>query len=82
MTIWVVRSNYSQNGYFGVYSSALRARKAILYYFEHADDIIAFEEIDGYCYAFTTNKGEQFTIEILSDMVDWEFVEGMIKEDE
>lgn len=81
MTIWVVRSNYSQNGYFGVYSSALRARKAILHYLEHADDITAFEEVDGYCYTFTTNKGEQFAIEILSDMIDWEFVEGIIKED-
>lgn len=81
MTIWVVRSNYSQNGYFGVYSSALRARKAILYYFEHADDITAFEETDAYCYTFTTNKGEQFAIEILTDMVDWEFVEGFIEDE-
>lgn len=80
MTIWVVRSNYSQNGYFGIYSSALRARKAILYYFEHANDIIAFEDIGNYCYTFTTDKGEQFAMEILSDMVDWEFIEGFIED--
>lgn len=81
MTVWVVRSNYSQNGYFGVYSSALRARKAILHYLKHADDITAFEETDGYCYTFTTNKGEQFAIEILSDTIDWEFVEGFIEDE-
>lgn len=79
MTIWVVHSNYSQNGYFGVYFSVLRARKAILHYLKHADDIIAFEDIGGYCYTFTTDKGEQFAMEILSDTVDWEFVEGYIE---
>ena len=81
MTVWVVRSNYSQNGYFGIYSSALRARKAILSYLERADDITAVEDIGDYCYTFTTNKNEQFAIEILSDMIDWEFVEGIIKDE-
>ena len=80
MTIWVVRSNYSQNGYFGVYSSALRARKAIRHYLKHANDITTFEETDGYCYTFTTDKDEQFAMEILSDTVDWEFVEGFIED--
>ena len=81
MTVWVVRSNYSMNGYFGIYSSARRARKAILSYLERASDIIAFEETDAYCYTFTTNKGEQFAIEILTDMIDWEFVEGYIEDE-
>ena len=81
MTIWVVRSNYSMNGYFGIYSSVRRARKAILSYLERASDITAFEDIGNYCYTFTTDKGEQFALEIISDMIDWEFVEGYIEDE-
>ena len=49
-------------------------------YCKYRDQNTPFEETDAYCYTFTTNKGEQFAIEILTDMIDWEFVEGIIED--
>ena len=82
MEIYTVISNYFNSGLFGSYTSILRARKAIEYYFEEASDIVSFEDIGGYVYQFTTDKGETFSAAILSDMLDWEFDRGEIKEDD
>ena len=82
MTIYTIISNYFDDGLFGSYTSILRARKAIEYYFKEASDIVSFEDIGDYVYQFTTDKGETFSAAILSDMLDWEFVRGEIKEDE
>ena len=81
MTIYTVLSNYFDDGLFGSYTSILRARKAIEYYFTEANDIVSFEDVGDYVYQFTTDKGETFSAAILSDMLDWEFVRGEIRED-
>ena len=82
MTIYTVLSNYYiGRGLFGSYTSILRARKAIEYYFKDSSDIVSFEDIGNYTYQFTTNKGETFSAEIISDVLDWEFEKGKIKED-
>lgn len=82
MTIYTIISNYFDDGLFGSYTSILRARKAIEYYFTEANDIVFFEDIGDYVYQFTTDKGETFSAIILRDMLDWDFEKGEIKEDE
>ena len=81
MTIYTIISNYFDDGLFGSYTSILRARKAIEYYFKEAGDIVSFEEIGNYTYQFTTDKDETFSAVILGDTLDWEFKRGEIKED-
>lgn len=83
MTIYTVLSNYySSRGLFGSYTSILRARKAIEYYLKESSDIISFADIGNYTYQFTTRAGETFSAEIVSDTLDWEFENDVIKEDE
>ena len=81
MTIYTVISNYYGKGVFGSYTSVLRARKALELYLAESEDIVSIEDNDGYTYQFTTCAGETFSAEIVSDVLDWEFVEGVIKED-
>ena len=80
MKIYTVLSNYYGRGLFGSYTSILRARKAIEYYLKDSSDIVSFEDIGNYTYQFTTNKGETFSAEIVTDVLDWEFEKGEIKE--
>jgi hypothetical protein len=82
MTIYTVISNYYGKGVFGSYTSILRARKAWELYLMESEDIVSIESNDNYTYQFTTRAGETFSAEIVSDTLDWEFVEGIIKEDE
>jgi len=81
MTIYVAVSNYFDDGLFGSYTSILRARKAIEYYLKEATDVVSFEDIGNYTYQFTTNKDETFSVAILRETLDWEFLNGEIKED-
>lgn len=81
MTIYTVLSNYFDDGLFGSYTSIMRARKAIEYYLKEAGDIVSFEDIGNYTYQFITDKDETFSATILSDVLDWEFEKGEIKED-
>lgn len=81
MNIFVVISNYFTNGYFGVYSSIKRARIAFEDFLASEEDIVAFEDLGDYCYQFTTVCGETFDVEICSNVIDEEFVEGICKED-
>jgi len=81
MTIYTVVSNYYGKGVFGSYTSILRARKAWELYLAESEDIVSIESNDDYTYQFTTRADETFFAEIVSDTLDWEFVEGIIKED-
>ena len=81
MMIYTVISNYFNDGLFGSYTSILRARKAIEYYLKESSDIVSFEDIGNYTYQFTTYKDETFSVIILSNILDWEFEKGAIKQD-
>lgn len=82
MTIFTVISNYYGKSLFGSYTSIRRARKALEFYLSESDDIIAVVDNNDYTYQITTRAGERFSAEIISDSLDWEFEEGIIKEDE
>ena len=81
MTIYVVTTNYFNSGVFGTYSSIKRARIAFEDFLANDEDIVAFEDVGGYSYQFTTKIGETFGAEINFDVLDVEFVEGVCKED-
>lgn len=81
MTLYTVVTTCG-DGLFGSYSSLLRARKAIEHYMMEASDIISFGDTGNYTYQCTTDKGETFSISILTDTLDWEYETGEIKEDE
>ena len=82
MTIYTVISNYYGKGLFGSYTSVLRARKALEFYLSESDDIVSITDNNDYTYQFTTRAGETFSAEIISDELDWEFENDVIKEDE
>jgi hypothetical protein len=81
MTIYVVFSTYFNSGVFGTYSSIKRARIAFEDFLANDENIVAFEDLGGYSYQFTTKIGETFGAEIDFDILDAEFVEGVCKED-
>ena len=81
MTIYVVFTKYFNSGVFGTYSSIKRARIAFEHFLAEDEDIVAFEDLDGYSYQFTTKTGKTFSAEIDFDILDAEFVEGICKED-
>ena len=81
MTIYTVITTRG-DGLFGSYSSLLRARKAIEFFLSEAIDVISFEDIGNYSYQYVTDKGETFSLSIVTDTLDWEFETGEIKEDE
>ena len=82
MTIYVITTPYLNNNFFGTYSSIKRARIALEDFLASDENIVSVEDVDNYCYTFTTKAGEQFGAEILWDLVDAEFEEGIVKEDE
>ena len=82
MTIYTVISNYYGKGLFGSYTSVLRARKALEFYLTESDDIVSITGNNDYTYQFTTRAGETFSAEIISDELDWEFENDVIKEDD
>lgn len=81
MVLYTVITNYG-DGFFGSYSSISRARKAIEYFLGEAADIVSFEDTGDYSYQYTNDKGETYSLSILTDTLDWEFETGEIKEDE
>ena len=82
MNIYVVISNFFDTGLFGAYTTIKRARMAIEHYFREEPNIVSFEDIDDYTYMISTRNGETSAVEIVSDFLDYEFVNGEIKEDE
>ena len=81
MVIYAVFSNYFNNNTFGFYSNVKYARIAFEDFLASDEDIVSFENVDGYFYRFTTKSGEIFGAEICYDILDEEFVEGICKED-
>ena len=81
MNIYVVTTPYMNSNFFGTYSTVKRARLALEKFFADDDNIVSFEDVGDYYYQFTTKKGEQFGAEIMWDVLDDEFKEGLIKED-
>lgn len=81
MNIYVVTTPYLNNNFFGTYSTIKRARIAFEDFVANDENIISFEDVGNYRYIFTTKAGEQFGAEILWDVIDAEFEEGLIKED-
>lgn len=81
MNIFTIVTTFG-DGLFGSYSSLLRARKAVEYFLKEAVDIVSFEDTGDYSYQYTNNKGETYSLSILTDTLDWEFEIGEIKEDE
>lgn len=81
MTIYIITTNYFYSGVFGSYSSIKRARIAFKNFLTSYKDIVSFEDIDGYAYQFTTERGETFGAEIISDLLDSEFEEGLCEGD-
>lgn len=80
MTIYVVITPYLNNNFFGTYSTIKRARIALEDFLANDENIISFEDVGNYCYTFTTKAGEQFGAEILWDLVDTEFIEGIVND--
>ena len=82
MNIFVITTNYFDDGLFGTYSTISRARKVIETFFKEEPDIVSYEDIGDYTYKFTTTNGKEYTAEILYDCLDAEYEAGMVKEDE
>ena len=82
MGVYIVTSDYFNNGIFGTYSSIKRARIAFEDFITNDENITAFEDLGDYSYQFTTENDETFGAEINFDILDAEFIEGLCKEDE
>lgn len=82
MNIFVITTNYFDDGLFGTYSTISRARKVIETFFKEEPDIVSYEDIGDYTYKFTATNGKEYTAEILYDCLDAEYEAGMVKEDE
>lgn len=81
MAIYVISSNYFNSGVFGIYSSIKRARIALEHFIAEDENIVSVEDLGDYSYQFTTKIGKTFNVEINFDVLDYEFVEGICKED-
>ena len=81
MSVFVVITNYMNSGFFGTYSTVRRARLAFEQFLAEDENVTSFEDVDDYCYHFTTVSGEEFGAEILWDIVDAEFEEGIVKDE-
>ena len=82
MDLYIVICSYYYTGVFGVYSTIKRARIAFEDAIANDENIVAFKDIDGYAYEFTTKSGKTFRAEICYETLDMEFEDGICKEDE
>lgn len=81
MVIYIVFTTYFNSGVFGTYSSIKRARIAFEHFLANDENIVAFEDLGDYSYQFTTKNDETFGAKIYFEVLDFEFVEGVCKED-
>ena len=82
MDLYVIVCSYYYCGFFGTYSTIKRARAAFEDAIANDENIVAFEDIEGYAYSFTTKNGKTYKAKICFDTLDAEFEDGTIKEDE
>ena len=80
MSIYIVFTNYFNNGVFGTYSSIKRARIAFEDFLKNDENVVSIEDLGDYSYQFTTMTGKTFSAEIGFDILDAEFEEGICKE--
>lgn len=80
MGVFVVVTRYMHWGFFGTYSTVKRARLAFEQFLADDENVVSFEDVDNYCYHFTTRNGEEFGAEILWDAIDAEFEEGIVSD--
>lgn len=78
MNLYIVRTEYLNQGFYGVYSTLRRAQIAMEHFLEEDENIVATTKTDAYSWQFTTAIGEQFGVEIVYDVLDWEFQEEII----
>ena len=82
MNVYVITTPYLNNNFFGTYSTIKRTRIALENFLASDENVVGFEDLGDYCYQVTTKDGAVFGAEILWDVVDAEFIEGIVKEDE
>ena len=80
MNLYIVRTNYLNCGIYGVYSTLRRAQLALEDFLKEDDNIVTMEKTDPYTWLFTTKIGEQFSVEIIHDILDYEFKARIIEE--
>lgn len=68
--ICVVLSNYFSNNYFGVYSSPLRAREAILNFASNDENIRFCFHDAAYGYVAITNDNKTYRFDIYMETID------------
>lgn len=73
MGVYIVTTNYFMTGFFGVYTTLIRARLAFEQFIAEDENIVAFEDAGDYSYTFTTRCGAQFGAEIYWHKIDEEF---------
>ena len=81
MNVFVIVTPYLKTGFFGTYSTMKRARIVLEDFLSSDENITNFEDCGDYRYHFMTKSGEQFYAEILWDVIDAEFIEGVIKDE-
>ena len=82
MDIFVIVTNYLDNGFFGTYSTVKRARVVLEKYFNSNDNIASFEDIGDYTYRIISKNGAEYYAEICYDRLDAEYESGMIEEND
>lgn len=80
MIVYIVRTDYMTSGIYGIYSSMRRAQLAMEHFLNEDENIVSIESNDAYAYIFHTKNGEQFGVEIMYDIVDYEFDMKKIEE--
>lgn len=71
----IVITNYYKNMYYGVYSSLLNARRAIINFFKTdnpGNNIVSWEDAGDYTYTFKTADGNEYWITITTDTLDYD----------
>lgn len=84
MTVYIITTTYPNCdfGFIGTYSSVLRARKALENYFNEASDIVSFQDVGNYCYQFVTTDSATYGAEIVTDILDYEYMNGELKDED
>jgi len=80
MNLYVVHTNYLSQGFYGIYSNLRRAQKAMEHFLTEDENIVSMIKTDAYEWQFTTVEGEQFGVDIVHDVLDYDFEKGFIED--